>query len=212
VVLATNVAETSVTIPGIVYVIDTGVARLSRYDPRSGTTRLQIEAISQASADQRKGRCGRVREGVCIRLYDEPSFPRARPSPIPEIKRTGLAGVILRMKSLELGDVDGSSRSSTRHHPRAITEGYRVLEELGALDERGDLTDTGRELGRLPIDPRLGRMVLGGRDERALREVLIIASALGVQDPRDRPQAHAAAAPTSCTASSATRPATSSAT
>src|SRR5690606_34108493 len=132
VILATNVAETSVTIPGIVYVVDTGAARLSRYDPRPGTTRLQIEGISQASADQRKGRCGRVREGICVRLYDEQSFA-ARPGfTDPEIKRTGLAGVILRMKSLGLGAVEDFPFLDPPQ-PRAIAEGYRVLEELGAL-------------------------------------------------------------------------------
>ena len=141
VILATNVAETSLTIPGVVYVVDTGVARLSRYDPRSGTTRLQIEAISQASADQRKGRCGRVRDGICVRLYDERSFA-ARPAfTDPEIKRTGLAGVILRMKSLGLGDVEDFPFLDPPHS-RSITEGYRVLEELGAIGppSRGDCT------------------------------------------------------------------------
>ncbi len=193
VVLATNVAETSLTIPGIIYVIDAGVARVNRYSVRTGVTQLLIEPVSRASADQRKGRCGRTASGVCFRLYDESDF-NARPAYTdPEILRVGLAGVILRMKSLGLGDVAAFPFLDPPPR-RAIEEGYRVLEELGAIDERGDLTDTGRELGRLPIDPRLGRMVLGGRDERALREVLIIASALGVQDPRDRPQAHAARA------------------
>lgn len=189
VVLATNVAETSVTIPGIVYVIDTGVARLSRYDARSGTTRLQIEGISQASADQRKGRCGRVREGICVRLYDEESF-RSRPGfTDPEIKRTGLAGVILRMKSLGLGAVEDFPFLDPPQ-PRAITEGYRVLEELGALGERKELTPLGTRLARFPVDPRIGRMILAGVELGCLAEMLIIAAALNIQDPRDRPREH----------------------
>ncbi|HYO55020.1 ATP-dependent RNA helicase, partial [Archangium sp.] len=130
VILATNVAETSVTLPGIVYVVDTGVARLSRYDPRSGTTRLHIEPVSQASADQRKGRCGRVREGICVRLYDETSFTTRPAFTDPEIKRTGLAGVILRMKSLGLGDVEDFPFHDPPQ-PKSIAEGWRVLEELG---------------------------------------------------------------------------------
>jgi ATP-dependent helicase HrpA len=187
VILATNVAETSVTIPGIVYVVDTGVARLSRYDPRSGTTRLQIEGVSQASADQRKGRCGRVRDGICVRLYDEASFA-ARPAfTDPEIKRTGLAGVILRMKSLGLGDVEAFPFLDPPQS-RAVTEGYRVLEELGALADKRELTPLGHRLARLPVDPRIGRMVLAGAELGCLREVLIIAAALNIQDPRERPR------------------------
>jgi ATP-dependent helicase HrpA len=189
VILATNVAETSVTIPGIVYVVDTGVARLSRYDPRSGTTRLQIEGISQASADQRKGRCGRVREGICVRLYDEESY-RARPGfTDPEIKRTGLAGVILRMKSLGLGAVEEFPFLDPPQS-RAITEGYRVLEELGALGERKELTPLGVRLARFPVDPRIGRMILAGAELGCLAEILVIAAALNIQDPRDRPREH----------------------
>ncbi len=187
VILATNVAETSITIPGIVYVVDTGVARLSRYDPRSGTTRLQIEAISRASAEQRKGRCGRVREGICVRLYDEQSFA-ARPGfTDPEIKRTGLAGVILRMKALGLGAVEEFPFLDPPQ-PKAIAEGYRVLEELGALDERRDLTSLGRKLARFPVDPRIGRMILAGAELGCLREVLVVAAALNIQDPRERPR------------------------
>jgi len=189
VILATNVAETSVTIPGIVYVIDTGVARLSRYDPRSGTTRLQIEGISQASADQRKGRCGRVREGICVRLYDEQSFA-ARPGYTdPEIKRTGLAGVILRMKALGLGDVEDFPFLDPPHS-KSIAEGYRVLEELGALDAKRELTPVGERLARFPVDPRIGRMILAGAELGCLRQVLVIAAALNVQDPRERPREH----------------------
>ncbi|MBX3258764.1 MAG: ATP-dependent RNA helicase HrpA [Labilithrix sp.] len=187
VILATNVAETSVTIPGIVYVVDTGVARLSRYDPRSGTTRLQIEGISQASADQRKGRCGRVRDGICVRLYDEQSFASRPAFTDPEIKRTGLAGVILRMKSLGLGDVEDFPFLDPPH-AKAVAEGWRVLEELGALDERRELTPLGRRLARFPVDPRIGRMILAGADLGCLREVLVVAAALNVQDPRERPR------------------------
>ena len=186
IVLATNVAETSLTIPGIVYVIDPGQARINRYIPRTGVTSLQIEGISQASAEQRKGRCGRVQSGICFRLYGEDDF-KARPEHTdPEIKRSGLAGVILRMKSLKLGEVEAFPflDPPTR---RAIDEGYRVLEELGALDEQRELTAIGLRLARLPVDPRVGRMILGGVDEGALREVLVIAAALSVQDPRERP-------------------------
>ena len=189
VILATNVAETSVTIPGIVYVVDSGVARLSRYDPRSGTTRLQIEAISQASANQRMGRCGRVREGICMRLYDEESFAARAAFTDPEIKRTGLAGVILRMKALSLGDVE-TFPFLDPPSPRAITEGYRVLEELGALGDRRDLTPLGERLARFPVDPRIGRMILAGAERGCLREILVIAAALNIQDPRERPLAH----------------------
>jgi ATP-dependent helicase HrpA len=187
VILATNVAETSLTLPGIVYVVDTGIARLSRYDPRTGTTRLQIEAISQASADQRKGRCGRVREGICVRLYDEASYQGRPAFTDPEIKRTGLAGVILRMKSLNLGDVE-SFPFLDAPNPRSITEGYRVLEELGALDDERELTPLGQRLARLPVDPRIGRMILAGAERRCLAEVLVVAAALELQDPRERPR------------------------
>jgi ATP-dependent helicase HrpA len=188
VVLATNVAETSLTIPGIVYVVDTGVARMNRYNVRTGVSQLLVEPISKASADQRKGRCGRTESGVCFRLYEEQDYESRPAHTDPEIKRVSLAGVILRMKTLRLGDIE--------HFPfldppqqRAITEGYRMLEELGALQEDGRLTPLGDQLGKLPVDPRLGRMILGGRDEGALREVLIITAALGLRDPRDRPQA-----------------------
>ncbi len=187
VILATNVAETSLTIPGIVYVIDTGVARLSRYEPRTGTTSLHIEAVSQASADQRKGRCGRVRDGICVRLYDEDSFA-ARPAfTDPELKRTGLSGVILRMKALALGDVEDFPFLDPPHS-RAISEGYRVLQELGALDAERVLTPLGARLARFPVDPRVGRMILAGVAEGCLPEVLILAAALNIQDPRERPR------------------------
>ncbi|HWO18229.1 MAG TPA: ATP-dependent RNA helicase HrpA [Kofleriaceae bacterium] len=188
VVLATNVAETSLTIPGIVYVVDTGLARVNRYSVRTGVSQLLIEPVSKASANQRKGRCGRTASGVCFRLYEEQDFESRPPHTDPEIKRVSLAGVILRMKALRLGDIERFPFLDPPE-PRAITEGYRVLEELGALDDDGQLTPVGEQLGQLPLDPRLGRMILGGRDEGALREVVIIAAALGLQDPRERPLA-----------------------
>ncbi len=188
VVLATNVAETSLTIPGIVYVVDSGVARVNRYNTRTGVSQLLVEPVSRASADQRKGRCGRTQSGVCFRMYEESDYNTRAAHTDPEIKRISLAGVILRMKTLRLGDIDKFPFLDPPQ-ARAITDGYRVLEELGAIDERGDLTTIGEQLGSLPLDPRLGRMILGGREENALREVVIIASALGLQDPRDRPQA-----------------------
>lgn len=188
VILATNVAETSVTLPGIVYVVDTGVARLSRYEPRSGTTRLHIEPVSQASADQRKGRCGRVREGICVRLYDEAGFTTRPAFTDPEIKRTGLAGVILRMKSLGLGDVEDFPFLDPPQ-PKAIAEGWRVLEELGAIEgKERTLTLLGHQLARFPVDPRIARMILAGAEYGCLDEVLIVAAALNLQDPRERPR------------------------
>jgi ATP-dependent helicase HrpA len=188
VILATNVAETSLTIPGIVYVVDSGLARINRYDVRTGVSQLLVEDISRASADQRKGRCGRVQSGVCFRLYEQQDFETRPAFTDPEIKRVSLAGVILRMKTLRLGDI-AEFPFLDPPHSRAISDGYRVLEELGAMSEDGELTRIGEQLGRLPLDPRLGRMILGGRDEHALREVVIIAAALGLQDPRERPQA-----------------------
>jgi ATP-dependent helicase HrpA len=188
VVLATNVAETSLTIPGIVYVVDPGLARVNRYSVRTGVSQLLVEPISRASADQRKGRCGRTESGVCFRLYDEADYTSRPAHTDPEIKRVSLAGVILRMKALRLGDIEDFPFLDPPP-PRAITDGYRVLEELGALGDDGRLTRIGEQLGRLPVDPRLGRMVLGGRDEGALREVVVIAAVLGLQDPRERPVA-----------------------
>jgi ATP-dependent helicase HrpA len=188
VVLATNVAETSLTIPGIVYVIDTGTARVNRHDPRTGVTQLHIEPISKASADQRKGRAGRTRPGVCFRLYDEADFALRPAYTDPEVLRVGLAGVILQMKSLGLGDIDAFPFLDPPPK-RAVDEGYRTLEELGAIDDDRKLTDIGKKLARLPLDPRIGRMILAGAEEGALREVLVIAAALGVQDPRERPLA-----------------------
>jgi ATP-dependent helicase HrpA len=188
VVLATNVAETSLTIPGIVYVVDAGLARVNRYDTRTGVSQLFIEPVSRASADQRKGRCGRTQHGVCFRLYEEQDYLSRPAHTDPEIKRVSLAGVILRMKTLRLGEIENFPFLDPPQQ-RAISDGYRVLEELGAIDETGELTSIGHQLGRLPLDPRLGRMILGGRDEHALREVVVIAAALGLQDPRERPQA-----------------------
>ncbi|MEO7331021.1 MAG: ATP-dependent RNA helicase HrpA [Minicystis sp.] len=187
IVLATNVAETSLTIPGIVYVVDAGLARVNRYSARTGVNQLLIEPISRASADQRKGRAGRTQSGACYRLYEEQDYQLRPAYTDPEILRVGLAGVILQMKSMNLGEIEAFPFLDPPPK-RAVDEGYRVLEELGALDGEGQLTETGKRLARLPLDPRLGRMVLGGEQEGALREVLIIASALGVQDPRERPR------------------------
>ncbi|MBV7430048.1 MULTISPECIES: ATP-dependent RNA helicase HrpA [unclassified Acidovorax] len=185
-VLATNVAETSLTVPGIRYVIDAGTARVKRYSFRSKVEQLLVEPISQAAANQRAGRCGRVANGICIRLYDEADF-NARPRfTDPEILRSSLAGVILRMKSLHLGDVVQFPFIEAPSG-RAIADGYQLLGELGAVDEANELTPMGVELSRLPLDPRVGRMIIEARDRKALDEVLVIASALSVQDVRDRP-------------------------
>jgi len=186
VVLATNVAETSLTVPGIRAVIDTGVARISRYSHRSRLQRLPIEKISQASANQRSGRCGRVGPGVAIRLYSEADFT-ARPAfTEPEIQRTNLAAVILQMHALKLGDIEAFPFVEPPDG-RYVRDGQRTLRELGALSEEGVLTDTGRRLAKLPLDPRLGRILLAGAEEHCLEEVAIIAAALSVPDPRDRP-------------------------
>ena len=193
IVLATNVAETSLTVPGIRFVIDTGVARVKRYSYRSKVEQLQVEPISQAAAAQRSGRCGRVADGICIRLYDEKDFASRAPFTDPEILRSSLAGVILRMKALNLGSVD--EFPFLESPPRkAIADGYALLHELNAVDEQHHLTPMGRELSRLPLDPRIGRMILEGKNRHALSEVLIIASALSVQDVRDRPLEQAQAA------------------
>ena len=188
VVLATNVAETSLTIPGIVYVVDSGLARVNRYNPRSGVTQLLVEPISRASADQRKGRAGRTRSGVCFRLFEAADDALRAPYTDPEILRVGLAGAILQMKALGLGPIE-SFPFLDPPPKRAVDEGYRVLEEIGATDAEGALTEIGKRLSRLPVDPRIGRMILAGEEEGALREVLIIAAALGIQDPRERPLA-----------------------
>jgi ATP-dependent helicase HrpA len=186
VVLATNVAETSLTVPGIRYVIDTGHARINRYSWRNKVAQLHVEKISQASANQRAGRCGRLGPGVCIRLYAEDDYT-ARPAfTDPEILRSSLAAVILRMKSLRIGDVEDFPFLDPPG-ARMIADGYQLLAELGAVDEQNQLTPIGWQLAKFPIDPRIARMVIAASQEKALREVLIIASALSIQDPRERP-------------------------
>jgi ATP-dependent helicase HrpA len=186
IVIATNVAETSLTVPGIRYVIDAGLARVKRYSYRSKVEQLQIEAISQAAANQRAGRCGRVADGICIRLYDEKDFTGRPRFTDPEILRSSLAGVILRMKSLNLGAVEDFPFLEPPPG-KAIADGYALLNELGAVDDDNELTPIGRELAHLPLDPRVGRMILEARERQSLAEVLIIASALSGQDVRDRP-------------------------
>ncbi|GAB1392271.1 ATP-dependent RNA helicase HrpA [Rhodocyclaceae bacterium] len=194
VVLATNVAETSLTVPGIRYVIDTGLARVKRYSHRNKVEQLQVEDISRAAANQRAGRCGRVSSGVCFRLYSEEDFNKRAPYTDPEILRSSLAGVILRMKSLHLGDVEDFPFLEAPL-PRMIADGYTLLAELGAIDETSkELTPVGRELAKLPLDPKIGRMILAARELGCLKEILVIAAALGTQDPRERPQERAAAA------------------
>ena len=187
IVLATNVAETSLTVPGIRYVIDTGLARVKRYSYRNKVEQLQIEKISQAAARQRAGRCGRVAAGVCIRLYDELDFNARPPFTDPEILRSSLAGVILRMKSLKLTDVE-SFPFLEPPPAKAIADGYALLQELGGLDEENRLTKVGDALARLPLDPRIGRMLVAARDLGCLKEVMVIAAGLSTQDPRERPQ------------------------
>jgi ATP-dependent helicase HrpA len=186
IVLATNVAETSLTVPGIRYVIDCGYARISRYSHRSKVQRLPVERIARASAEQRKGRCGRVAAGICIRLYSADSFAERREFTEPEIQRTNLAAVILQMKVLGFGEIE--------HFPfvdppdrRLISDGYRLLGELAAVDDQRAVTPLGRQLARLPVDPRIGRMLLAAAESNCLSEVLVIAAALSVQDPRERP-------------------------
>ncbi|MDW5376708.1 ATP-dependent RNA helicase HrpA [Halomonas sp. HP20-15] len=186
IVLATNVAETSLTVPGIRYVVDPGLVRISRYSYRAKIQRLPIEPVSQASADQRKGRCGRISEGVCIRLYSEQDY-LARPAYTePEIQRTNLASVILSMLSLKLGDIEAFPFVDAPDS-RFVKDGFRLLFELGAVDEGNRLSPLGRRLARLPIDPRLARMVLAAADQDCLRDVLVVVSALSIQDPRERP-------------------------
>ena len=187
IVLATNVAETSLTVPGIRYVVDSGLARVKRYSYRNKVEQLQIEKIAQASANQRAGRCGRVAAGVCIRLYDEQEFSLRPPFADPEILRSSLAGVILRMKALRIGDVEDFPFIEAPP-PKAISDGYQLLLELGAVTEDNALTPIGQELAKMPLDPRVARMIVAARDEGCLREVLIIAAALTAQDPRERPQ------------------------
>ena len=187
VVLATNVAETSLTVPGIRYVVDPGTARISRYSARTKVQRLPIEPISQASARQRAGRCGRVADGICIRLYDEEELEQRPAYTDPEILRTNLASVILQMTAIGLGDVAAFPFLDPPDR-RNIKDGYDLLHELGALDDRRRLTPVGRQLAALPIDPRLARMVVEADRQGALREVLVIAAAMSIQDPRERPQ------------------------
>ncbi|MDE2277244.1 MAG: ATP-dependent RNA helicase HrpA, partial [Burkholderiales bacterium] len=193
IVLATNVAETSLTVPGIRYVIDSGLARVKRYSFRNKVEQLQIEAISQAAAQQRAGRCGRVANGICIRLYGEDEFQGRPRFTDPEILRSSLAGVILRMKALRLGNVDDFPFVESPPK-KAIADGYALLAELGAVDEANELTPIGVELSKLPLDPRVGRMILQARQHQALTEVLVIAAALSGQDVRDRPLDKAQAA------------------
>lgn len=187
IVLATNVAETSLTVPGIRYVVDTGLARVKRYSYRNKVEQLQVEAISQAAANQRAGRCGRVANGVCVRLYEETDFAGRPRFTDPEILRSSLAAVILRMKALRLTDIEAFPFIEPPLG-RAVADGYQLLQELGAVDDANQLTGTGRQLAKLPLDPRVARMILAAREHHCLREVLVIASALSVQDPRDRPQ------------------------
>ena len=193
IVLSTNVAETSLTVPGIQYVIDAGTARVKRYSYRNKVEQLLVEPISQAAANQRAGRCGRVSDGICIRLYDEKDFAGRPRFTDPEIMRSSLAGVILRMKSLGLGTVEDFPFLEPPPR-RAIADGYQLLAELGAVNEANELTPIGRALSKLPLDPRVGRMILEAKERQALTEVLIIASAFSVQEVRDRPLEHQQAA------------------
>ncbi len=193
IVLSTNVAETSLTVPGIRYVVDTGLARLNRYSVRNKVTQLQVEKISQAAARQRAGRCGRVAAGICIRLYAEDDHDSRPAYTTPEILRSSLAGVILRMASLRLGRVEDFPFIDAPA-PKMIEDGYLLLQELGAVDAQRALTPLGQEMARLPVDPRIARMLLAGREYNVLSEVLVIAAALSIQDPRDRPAEHRQAA------------------
>ncbi|WP_099025143.1 ATP-dependent RNA helicase HrpA [Mycolicibacterium palauense] len=186
VVLATNVAETSLTVPGIRYVVDPGTARISRYSRRTKVQRLPIEPISQASAAQRSGRSGRTAPGVCIRLYSEDDFAARPRYTDPEILRTNLAAVILQMAALDLGDIEKFPFLDPPER-RSVRDGVQVLAELGAVDNQGAITEVGRRLARLPVDPRLGRMILAAADEGCVREILVLAAALSIPDPRERP-------------------------
>ena len=186
VVLATNVAETSLTVPGIRFVVDSGLARVKRYRLRGKVEQLQIEPISQAAANQRAGRCGRVADGICVRLYAADDFAQRPRFTDPEVLRSSLAGVILRMMSLRLGAVDDFPFIDAPNS-RAVTDGYALLLELGAVDDQRRITGIGRQLARLPLDPKMARMLLGAHDEGCLDELLTIAAFLSIQDPRDRP-------------------------
>ncbi len=195
IVIATNIAETSLTIPGIRYVIDSGLARISRYNPRTRTKRLPVEPVSQSSANQRKGRAGRLSDGLCIRLYSADDLAARPEFTQPEIQRANLAEVILRMKAFSLGEIETFAFVNPPTQA-SIQNGYTLLQELGALDDARALTPLGRDIARLPIDPTIGRMLLQSQSEHATRELLIIASGLSIQDPRERPldQKEAAAA------------------
>ncbi len=186
IIIATNIAETSITIPNIRFVVDSGLARVSRYSPKTRTKRLPVERISQSSANQRKGRCGRVADGICVRLYSEVDFLDRPEYTQPELQRCNLAEVILRMKAFGLGDVETFPFLNPPQE-NAIRNGYRLLQELGALTENIELTPLGHRLARLPLDPMIGRMVIQAAAENAVREVLIIAAGLSIQDPRERP-------------------------
>ena len=186
IIFATNVAESSLTVPGIRYVVDSGTARISRYSPRSKVQRLPIEAVSRASSNQRSGRCGRVGPGICVRLFSQDDFDSRDAFTTPEIRRTNLASVVLQMKSLRLGRLEDFPLLDP---PRdeSIREGLRTLTELGAIDDRHELTAIGRKLGRMPVDPRVGRIILAADENGVLAEVLPIAAAMEIPDPRDRP-------------------------
>jgi ATP-dependent helicase HrpA len=186
IVVATNIAETSITVPGIRFVIDSGLARVPEYAPRLRTNRLPIVPVSKASADQRKGRCGRVMDGMCIRLYTQDDYLTRDAFTLPEIKRSNLAGVILTMIAYSLGDID-SFPFLEPPSKQAVAEGYIQLRELGALDSNRNITELGKKISRLPLDPHVAAMIIAARDENALRDVKIIAAALSIVDPRERP-------------------------
>jgi ATP-dependent helicase HrpA len=189
IIVSTNIAETSLTIPRIRYVIDSGYARISRYNGRQRTKRLPIEKIAKSSANQRAGRAGRVQEGVCIRLYEEGDFAERPDFTDPEILRANLAEVILRMKAFKLGDIE-SFPFLNPPDGRSVRSGYSLLHELGALTEDQQLTSLGGELARLPVDPTIGRVLVQARREHVISEAIVIAAGLSVQDPRERPHHH----------------------
>ncbi len=193
IVLATNVAESSITVPRIRYVVDQGLARISRYAPRSKVQRLPIEPVSQASADQRAGRCGRVGPGICVRLFDQQDYQQRPRYTTPEIRRTNLASVILQTEALRLGAIEDFPFLDPPGTD-AIRDGYKTLHEIGAVDSAKKLTRLGKQLSRLPLDPRLGRMIFAASDNGCLLEILVMAAALEIQDPRVRPAEHQAAA------------------
>jgi ATP-dependent helicase HrpA len=195
IVLATNVAETSLTIPGIHYVIDSGLVRINRYQPRRQIQSLQIEQVSQASARQRRGRCGRIAEGLCLHLYSEETLAQSQPFTDPEIRRASLAGVILQMAVLRLPPIEDFP-FVTPPHRALVEQGYRTLFEIGALDEKKQLTALGRDLAEFPVDPQIARMIVQAREENVVSEVLVLAALLSIQDPRERPAEQESAADT----------------